>query len=82
MSVLKLLLFAREKIILITPYTAVSRSIMGLGRIDMEGVAGGGIEVFESQKKYHIRVVSGGMVWERDCLSYTLFGWICRLIYV
>ena len=29
-----------------------------------------------------IRVVSGGMVWERDCLSYTLFGRICRLIYV
>ena len=61
MSVLKLLLFAREKIILITPYTAVSRSIMGLGRIDMEGVAGGGIEVFKVKR--NIIYVSLAVVW-------------------
>ena len=40
---------------------AVSRSIMGLGRIDMEGVAGGGIEVFKVKR--NIIYVLLAVVW-------------------
>ena len=41
--------------------SAVSRSIMGLGRIDIEGVAGGGIEIFKVKR--NIIYVSLAVVW-------------------
>lgn len=61
MLIRKILLFARKKNNIDNSLTVVSRSIMGLGRIDMEGVAGGGIEVFKVKR--NIIYVLLAVVW-------------------